>query len=97
MRIHDAYTKQDRTARAEGPAASREAGPRPKETGARGVGAAGGSVATNVTVSARAKELAASAEPAGARIDALRAQIRAGTFKVDAHSIARSLVGDTDP
>jgi len=97
MRIHDAYTKQDRTARAEGAAPGRETGLRPKETGARGVVATGGSVATNVTVSARAKELAANAEPGGARIDALRAQIRAGTFRVDAQSIARHLVGDTDP
>jgi anti-sigma28 factor (negative regulator of flagellin synthesis) len=95
MRIHDVYTKQDRTVRTEG--TSPNVSGRPAEGAAGSVGSPGGSVATNVIVSARAKELAASAKPAGARIDALRAQVRDGTFKVDAQSIARHLVGGDEP
>jgi flagellar biosynthesis anti-sigma factor FlgM len=93
MRIHDAYTKQGRPVGAEG---SRAIGSKTKEPGVGSASGAAGSVATNVTVSARAKELAAGAEPSAARVDALRGQIRAGTFKVDAQSIAKNLVG-ADP
>jgi flagellar biosynthesis anti-sigma factor FlgM len=95
MRIHDAYTKQDRAVRAEGPLKNREAGARAPDI--RGSGATGGaSDATNVIVSARAKELLATAQPSGARVDALRAQIKNGTFKVDAQSIAHALVGASE-
>ena len=94
MRIHDAYTKQDRAVRAEGPRAARPAASGSAD--ARATAATGGSLATNVTVSARARELSASAEPTGARVDALRAQIKNGTFKVDARSIAAHLVGETE-
>jgi len=92
MRIHDAYTKLDRLDRTTGPgqAGSVSGG------AAKGAGAAPapGAVSTSVSLSARAQELSSLAEPASAKVQALRARIQAGTFQVDARAIAQKLVGD---
>ena len=61
-------------------------------TGQRTVG--GAPTGETVTFSAAAQELAdrAAAEADGAKVAALTASIKDGTFKVDAHAIARRIV-----
>jgi flagellar biosynthesis anti-sigma factor FlgM len=93
MRIRDAYTKLDPQIRPEAAGASkgRDAAGRPTSGAAEP--RAGASVATTVTVSARARELSATADQSVARIDALRDRIQRGAFVVDAQAIAARLVG----
>jgi flagellar biosynthesis anti-sigma factor FlgM len=93
MRIHDAYTKLNGPTRTDATNGTRDAGARAKDAGA--AGKATGEVSTSVVLSARAQELSAKTDPArSARVTALRAQVQAGTFKIDPQSIAAKLVGD---
>lgn len=84
MRIHDAYTRLDRTAlrserAVDSPRASRSA---PSGDGVR------------IAVSAEARVLAERADlGANARVAALREQIASGGYHVDAGAIAARLVG----
>lgn len=92
MRIHDAYTKLNGPTRTDATAAPRDAAARAKDAGRA---PAPGQVSTSVVLSARAQELSAQTDPArSARVSALRDQIQAGTFKIDAQSIAAKLIGD---
>ncbi len=84
MRIHDANpTTVTRTT------AKDLAGPKAKST-AEASSASSAAGATTVSLSAKAQELASGS----ARVDALRAKIQDGTYKVDAQAIANKLVGE---
>lgn len=93
MRIHDAYTKLDPQIRSQeaGVTKGRDA------SGRAPAGAAesrpGVSVATTVNVSARARELSATADQSATRIEALRDRMQRGALVIDAQGIAARLVG----
>lgn len=96
MRIHDAYTKLERTGGATNVAKGTST------TGAAGAGKGAGASSTSgtsvsqgveVAVSSRARELAAASEASVARVSALRERIARGDFAIDANAIAAKLVG----
>ena len=92
MRIHDAYTKLNGPTRTDAMAGTRDAAARAKDAGRAGPA---GDVSTSVTLSARAQELEAKTDPTrSARVSALRDQVQNGTFRIDAQSIAATLMGD---
>jgi flagellar biosynthesis anti-sigma factor FlgM len=91
MRIRDAYTKLDRPTRAEGPAA---AGTRAKDAGHSAPAAKAESASTNVSLSARAQELASRATAETGKVAALREQVKSGQLRVDARAIASKMMGD---
>lgn len=96
MRIHDAYTKLDRTGGGAGVTKGREA-----SAGGKGASSASGSTAVGgqgveVAVSSRARELASASEASAARVSALRERIARGDFAIDAHAIAAKLVGSDE-
>jgi anti-sigma28 factor (negative regulator of flagellin synthesis) len=88
MRITDRY---ERLMERAGPGAARPVD-RTEKTGAGGRTAAEPRTGSplEVNVSARAQELAAGAS----RLQELKASIRDGSFKIDAHAIASRLVGE---
>lgn len=88
------------------PGAASTASAKAREAQARSTQEAGGALgesneSVKVTVSARARELAATQQADHvneAKVVKLRTAIEDGTFKVDAHKIAQKLVdGDGDP
>lgn len=95
MRIHDAYTKLDRTIGgtnvAKGAGTTGAAGPG-KSSGTAG---AGGTVSqgVEVAVSSRARELASASDASAVRVSVLRDRIARGEFTIDAKAIAGKLVG----
>ncbi|MBS2012277.1 MAG: flagellar biosynthesis anti-sigma factor FlgM [Deltaproteobacteria bacterium] len=96
MRIHDAYTKLDRTAGGPGVTKGREAtgaGKSPASAGGASHATGAKAEGVEVAVSSRARELAAAADVSAARVSALRERIAAGSFSIDAHGIAAKLVG----
>ncbi len=95
MRIHDAYTRLDRTgvrtdkADGTGKAVGKKEAPLPAPTVTGGKGEA-----TTVALSSRAVALASAADVSqNPRVAALRDQVRSGTLAVDAGKIASALLG----
>lgn len=88
MRIRDAYTKLDRPARAEGAANDTS------DAGRAAPAVTTGPASTNVSLSARAHELASIAGAETGKVAALREQLRTGQLRVDARAIASKVVGD---
>lgn len=93
MRIRDAYTKLDPQIRSEGAGIAKGRDASAGKTGGAAETRAGASASTTVNVSARARELSATADQSAARIDALRERVQRGTLGIDAQGIAARLVG----
>ncbi len=96
MRIHDAYTKLDRTGGGTGVTKGREASAGGKGASSTSSSAAAGGQGVEVAVSSRARELASASEASLARVSALREKIASGNFSIDAHGIAAKLVGSDE-
>lgn len=88
MRIHDAYTKLN-------PAesrASRDVSADAKSTEGRAGARAGHGEAVKVSLSTKALEKSAAAEPDHAKVERLRKAIESGQLPIDARLIAARLV-----
>lgn len=96
MRIHDAYTKLDRTGGGAGVTKGRETAAGGKGASSTSGSPAVGGQGVEVAVSSRARELASASEASLARVSLLREKIASGRFSIDAHGIAAKLVGSDE-